>query len=89
MKNPTKIILIGAGVEGVTAVIMNQLKSDYGDDVVVLTEEQAKLQGILPDSLPKVKPFELKSLPRFEMPFKMNDIKEEHKSNCRKGWRKH
>lgn len=84
---PTKIIIIGAGPAGVTATILAQLKSDYGSDITVL-EKEAKDQGVLPGTIPEVRPFTLKSLPIIEMP-KMMDIKEQHKHDCKKGWRNH
>lgn len=85
------IILVGAGSEGVSVAMLSELKNDFGHDVIVLTETQAREQGLLPDSLPPLKTphYEFKVAPRIEIPqFKMNDIKEQHKHDCRKGWRK-
>lgn len=41
-----KILIIGAGGEGKSALMLQAMKEKYGDDIVLVTPEEAKEQGL-------------------------------------------
>ena len=43
-----RILIIGAGVEGKNALMLQTMKEKYGDDIVLVTPEEAKEQGLTP-----------------------------------------
>lgn len=87
MKKPTTIILVGIGPEMLGSTVLASLKREHGDDLILMSEQDAEKKGIMPE--PELKIFPFKKLLVPEMPvFQMGDIKEQHKADCRKGWRK-
>lgn len=89
MKKPITIILVGMGPEMLGSTVLAALKKEHGDDLILVSEKDAKDKGIMPEPELKVFPFKEK-LKMFipEVPvFQMGDIKEQHKAECRKGWR--
>ena len=53
-----KILIIGAGSEGKSALMLQAMKEKYGDDIILVTPEEAKEQGLKPEdfgNLPTMK----------------------------------
>jgi len=44
-----KILIIGSGGEGKTALMLQSMKEKYGDDIVLVTPQEAKEQGLKPE----------------------------------------
>lgn len=85
MKKPITIIVVGMGAEMLPSTILAAMKKEHGDDLILLSDTDSEAKKIVPE----LKTFPLKKLPAFELPvYKMDTFKEDHKSDCRKGWRK-
>lgn len=64
-KEPKKILIIGP-VEGKTALTHQMMKEKYGDDIVLVTLEEAKEQGLLPEDFANTPRFKITAPPVFE-----------------------
>lgn len=80
-KNKT-IVVIGAG-KILSAELIAQIKHSHGEDMIVISEDEAKEKGVIPNI--ENKPFIIKPMPELKIPF--IDVHAE-KNDCKKGWRK-
>lgn len=62
---PKKILIIGAG-EGKTALTHQMMKEKYGDDIVLVTPEEAKEQGLNLDDFVNMPPMKITAPPMIE-----------------------
>jgi hypothetical protein len=77
------IILVAAHGESISSTVMAQIRAEHGPEALILTESEAKAQGVLPKSL------EFSKRPEFELPVLKPDFYQDTaKSDCRKGWKK-
>lgn len=85
-KNRT-IIVIGAG-NILSAALIAEIQHSHGIDMDVISYDQAKEKGMIPSGTSVIphKVFELKNVPKFEMPKVLYD-KHQAKNDCKKGWR--
>ncbi len=66
MKNePKKILIIGA--ENASALTHQMMKEKYGDDVILVTPEEAKEQGLTPDDFANIPRMKITAPPVFEV----------------------
>lgn len=79
------IIVIGAG-KILPAELIAEIKHSHGQDMIVISSEEAKEKGIIPEAALKIeqKPFIIKPIPK--MPEAFYD-KHQAKNDCKKGWR--
>lgn len=82
MDKPKTIIVIGAG-KTLPSELIAQIKHSHGEDMIIISDEEAKEKGIIPNI--EQKPFIFKAMPEFKTPF--IDVHAE-KNDCKKGWRK-
>lgn len=85
-KNRT-IIVIGAG-KILSAALIEEIQHSHGIDVDVISYDQANEKEIIPNGTSVIphQVFDLKIVPRFEMPKIFYD-KNQAKNDCKKGWR--
>jgi len=68
MKNePKKILIIGAGEGGKTALLHQAMKEKFGDDVVLVTPEEAQAQGLKEDDFANIPRMKITAPPVFEV----------------------
>lgn len=84
MDKEKTIIIMGAVGSSCIADVLARIDKEFGKDTVVLSEDEAKQKGLIPNI--KQEPFIFKALPEFKMP--IIDYKQESKNDCKKGWRK-
>lgn len=63
---PKKILIIGAG-EGKTALTHQLMKEKFGDDIILVTPEEAKEQGLTPDDFANIPRMKITAPPVFEV----------------------
>ena len=85
MSKPVTIIVIGIEKADLLDIaIRRAIEQQHGDDVIILSEAEAKDKGVIPKN-PANKPFILKAMP--PLPEVFYD-KHQDKNDCKKGWRK-
>ena len=63
-----KILIIGAGGEGKSALMLQAMKEKYGDDIVLVTPEEAKEQGLKPEDFGNIPSYKITAPPIMEQP---------------------
>lgn len=63
-----KILIIGSGGEGKSALMLQAVKEKYGDDVVLVTSEEAKEQGLTPADFGNIPTMKITASPIMEHP---------------------
>jgi len=63
---PKKILIIGAGGEGKTVLMHQMMKDKYGDDIILVTPDEAKEQGLNLDDFANMPPMKITAPPIFE-----------------------
>lgn len=61
-----KILIVGAVGEGKSALMLQAMKEKYGDDIVLVTPEEAKEQGLKPEDFGNIPSYKLTAPPIFE-----------------------
>jgi len=56
-----KILIIGSGGEGKSALIIQAIKEKYGDDIVLVTLEEAKEQGLKPEDFVNIPSYKIQA----------------------------
>lgn len=86
MSDKQTIIILGAPALNLQD-LYTQIRSEYGQDAVILTEAEAKEKGIAfnAEKTFTVSSYRQMPLPNIE-PY-VDDILANHKAECRKGWR--
>jgi GTPase SAR1 family protein len=86
---PKKILIIGSS-EGKTALMHQMMKEKFGDDVILVTYDEAKEQGLMPDDFSNTTRMKIKSLPIFEPLYIHGHVKtgRENRRDRRKNERK-
>lgn len=62
-----KILIIGGDNHGKSALQIGALKEKYGEDIVLLTPEQAKEQGLVPEDFANLTPMKITAPPIMPM----------------------
>lgn len=62
----TKILVIGGGLEGKTVLAHQLMKEKFGDDIILVTPEEAKEQGLSPDDFANIPKMKILAPPVFE-----------------------
>lgn len=62
-----KILIIGSGGEGKSALMLQAMKEKYGDDIVLVTPEEAKEQGLKPEDFGNIPSYKI-TAPNMEQP---------------------
>ena len=88
MEEPKTIIVMGVGraVE-LHATILESLRMEHGADLIVLSESEAREQGVLKGTVPSVTQYKFTAPPIMKLPKVFYD-EYNHKEECKKGWRK-
>lgn len=63
-----KILIIGSGGEGKSVLMLQAMKEKYGDDVVLVTPEEAKEQGLKPEDFGNIPSYKITAPPIMEHP---------------------
>ena len=63
-----KILIIGSGVEGKSALMLQAMKEKYGDDIILYTPEEAKEQGLTPADFGNIPTMKITAPPIMEQP---------------------
>jgi GTPase SAR1 family protein len=63
-----KILIIGAGGEGKSALMLQAMKEKYGDDIVLVTPKEAKEQGLTPADFGDIPTMKITAPPIMEHP---------------------
>jgi hypothetical protein len=64
---PKKILIIGAGLDGKTLLLEQHMKEKFGDDIILVTPEEAKEQGLTPDAFANIPRMKITAPPVFEV----------------------
>lgn len=62
-----KILIIGAGDDSKSALMLATLKEKYGDNIVLVTPEEAKEQGLKMEDFANLPTMKIAAPPIFEM----------------------
>lgn len=63
-----KILIIGSGGEGKSALMLQAIKEKYGDDIILVTPEEAKEQGLTPADFGNIPTMKITAPPIMEHP---------------------
>ena len=63
-----KILIIGSGGEGKSALMLQAMKEKYGDDIILYTPEEAKEQGLTPANFGNIPSYKITAPPIMEQP---------------------
>lgn len=63
-----KILIAGPGHMGKSDLILQTLKEKYGDDILLITPEEAKEQGFKPEDFENIPRIKIKAPPIMEQP---------------------
>ena len=63
-----KILIIGAGGEGKSALMLQAMKEKYGDDIVLVTPEEAREQGLKPEDFANIPNYKITAPPIMAQP---------------------
>jgi GTPase SAR1 family protein len=63
-----KILIVGSGGEGKTTLMLQTMKEKYGDDVVLVTPEEAKEQGLESKDFVNLPSYKITAPPIMEQP---------------------
>ena len=63
-----KILIIGSGGEGKSALMLQTMKEKYGDDIVLVTPEEAKEQGLKPEAFGNIPSYKITAPTIMEQP---------------------
>ena len=66
MKDKPKILIVGGGHVGISAMILDKLHNELGEDLIIISPEDAIKQGLKPENEFEREPFIIKSLPKIE-----------------------
>jgi predicted ATP-dependent serine protease len=61
-----KILIIGSVGEGKSALLLQAMKEKYGDDIVLVTPEEAKEQGLKPEDFGNIPSYKITAPPIME-----------------------
>ena len=64
---PKKILIIGAGDGGKTTLLHQSMKEKFGDNVILVTPDEAKEQGLTPNNFANIPPMKITAPPVFEV----------------------
>jgi hypothetical protein len=82
------IIVMGIGRgEELNASIRAALITQHGEDLIILSESEARDKCILKGNVPSISQFKITAPPVMKMPEVFFDSYS-HKEECKKGWRK-
>lgn len=92
-----KILIIGSGGAGKSALMLQAVKEKYGDDVVLVTPEEAKEQGLKPEDFGNLPSYKITAPPIMEQPMilgtptsgkenRRERRKQERKANKKRRW---
>ena len=73
MEKVKHILIIGNVGMGKSCLQVAELKEKYGEDINIVTEEEAREQGLIPRDFANLPSFEIKSIP--EIPLHYHDFK--------------
>ena len=63
-----KILIIGGAGEGKSDLMLQAMKEKYGDDIVLVTPEEAKEQGLKPEDFGNMPSYKITAPPIMEQP---------------------
>ena len=78
-----KVVVIG-GESGKTSLMLATLKEKYGNDIIVLTPEEAQEKGIKPEEFTNLPKFEIKAPIIPFIPIKPKSGKEQRRERRKK-----
>lgn len=92
-----KILIIGRGEAGKTDLMLQAMKEKYGDDIVLVTPEEAKEQGLNTEDFVNLPKNKITALPIMEQPMilgtppsgkeqRRKRREQERKSNKKRKW---
>ena len=75
-----KILIIGSGGEGKSSLMLQNMKEQYGDDIILYTPEEAQKEGLKPDDFGNIPRFKITAPPIMEQPMFLGRPKSDKES---------
>lgn len=63
-----KVLIIGNGLEGKSALMLQSMKEKYGDDIELYTPEEAKEEGLKPENFENIPSYKITATPIMDQP---------------------